>query len=260
MKSLHLGLVLLSLFVAQSAWANAEGADGGVCYGNSTCNEGLRCDTATNTCTAMQAAVGTEGGTCYGNSTCNQGLSCDAARNQCVPLPASIGAPPVPTPPQPPTPPATQGGYALHRGVMGGVGIGLGFMGCESCESSDTGLAYDFNVGGFLSPRLALMFDSSSVYLDDYDHEFLTTLCLAGQYWLRPQWWIKGGIGMSRVSGYRSNNGLGVTAAVGVEVMQRGAFAVDIAGRVNLLSAESGRSEDTETFNIFSGVVGIRWK
>jgi hypothetical protein len=50
-----------------------DGTNGGRCYGNGTCNNGLTC--VRGVCTPS-AADGNEGGKCYGNGTCNQGLRC----------------------------------------------------------------------------------------------------------------------------------------------------------------------------------------
>jgi len=51
----------------------ADGTDGGRCYGNGSCNAGLRC----NGSVCETAAMGTEGGACFGNGSCNLGLRCN---------------------------------------------------------------------------------------------------------------------------------------------------------------------------------------
>ena len=50
-----------------------EGKDGGPCYSNNTCDEGIDC--VDGTCKAKTA--GASGGPCYGNGTCDEGLTCD---------------------------------------------------------------------------------------------------------------------------------------------------------------------------------------
>lgn len=55
-----------------------RGTEGGTCYGNATCNDGLTCDLARLICVGA-LAPGTPGGACYGNGTCNAGLTCDGA-------------------------------------------------------------------------------------------------------------------------------------------------------------------------------------
>ncbi len=50
----------------------AAGSEGGPCYGNGTCDDGLVC--ADGVCKAP--AAGSEGGPCYGNGTCDDGLVC----------------------------------------------------------------------------------------------------------------------------------------------------------------------------------------
>ena len=74
-------LIIVALAVAGAARAQdvpPTGTEGGPCYGNHTCNQGLRCDASSDQCTRLPPA-GTEGGPCYGNHTCNQGLTCDAS-------------------------------------------------------------------------------------------------------------------------------------------------------------------------------------
>jgi hypothetical protein len=60
---------------SSSGGAAVDGTAGGRCYGNGTCNSGLRCTGSV----CEVAAAGTEGGACYGNSSCNLGLRCNAS-------------------------------------------------------------------------------------------------------------------------------------------------------------------------------------
>lgn len=57
------------------------GGEGAACYGNGTCDRGLRCEAGT----CARRLDGIEGGACYGNGTCNAGLTCAADR--CVRIP-----------------------------------------------------------------------------------------------------------------------------------------------------------------------------
>jgi len=104
---------------------SAEGAEGGACYGNGTCDSGLACEA--NVC--VVAEMGTAGGACYGNGTCNAGLSCDAASTTCVaaaqPAPAAVVAPAqVSTPAAPPL--AVSGG---RWSIAGGLAFPTGDFG-----------------------------------------------------------------------------------------------------------------------------------
>lgn len=60
-----------------------DGHEGGVCYGNGTCNDDLVCG-ASKLCEKKQAIQGREGGLCYGNGTCNEGLSCSSDGSRCT--------------------------------------------------------------------------------------------------------------------------------------------------------------------------------
>jgi len=57
------------------------GALGGDCYGNGTCNSGLRC--VLDRCEREGAAGGELGGPCFVDGTCNAGLACEGTT--CVP-------------------------------------------------------------------------------------------------------------------------------------------------------------------------------
>lgn len=60
------------------------GTEGGPCYGNGTCDEGLGCSDS-SLCETQAASPGTVGAACYGNGTCNAGLDCDAGTRLCEP-------------------------------------------------------------------------------------------------------------------------------------------------------------------------------
>jgi hypothetical protein len=72
---------------ADDASPAADGAGGGKCYGNGTCNAGFAC--ADGACRA--AADGAEGGRCLAHGTCDAGLACSDGR--CVRVQRSTRAP-----------------------------------------------------------------------------------------------------------------------------------------------------------------------
>lgn len=234
-------------------------------------------------------AAGSQGGVCYGNQTCDQGLTCEPASNQCLqpPAPAPQTPPPAPYPqggyappqsappapaaypnggyaPPPPMPPpmqpTTEVGFEHNQGVMVGVGLGLSSLSCEGCDDSQGGLGFDVNLGGFMNPRLALMYDASGWF--DSEDEFTQSITLhafAVQYWVSPKFWLKGALGIAnaRVS-FRgeseSESGTGVGGGLGFEIMQSGNFALDLSGRFNRVSI----NDDSGTTLNF--VIGARWK
>ena len=123
-----------------------------------------------------------------------------------------------------------------------------------------TSLGLDFNLGGFLNPRLALMYDAASWADSDQGATFVLAVnTVAVQYWLSPRGWLKGGAGLSqaRISGNGgsdSESGFGMTGAGGYELTHSGAFAMDVSGRLSMLSFEG------ISFTLFNVVIGARWK
>ena len=143
---------------------------------------------------------------------------------------------------------------------MFGFGLGFGTADCDNCGDSESGLAYDAHIGVFLNPRLALMFDLSGWYDSMNDVSLtLSSNTLAAQYWVLPQVWVKGGIGMARAtisdSSFSSDeSGLGLTGGAGYEILQNGSFALDVGGRLNILNIKE------TSFTILNFTIGARWK
>src|SRR5262249_9062367 len=86
-----------------------------------------------------------------------------------------------------------------------------------------------------------------------------SALMLAGQFWITPQLWIKGGIGLAHLdvqddfSGTYTpqDSGLAVLGAVGFELLSARFFAVDLQGR---LSEGSYHGIDD---HVTSGTIGV---
>jgi hypothetical protein len=157
--------------------------------------------------------------------------------------------------------PAPAAAYQNNSGVMVGFGIGLAnaMPSCEGCES-ELSFGFDFNLGGFLNPRLAIMYDVGA--WADSENEVtlvLSSNTVAAQYWVAPQVWIKGGAGLSLLQvsfdgESDSESGLALTGAAGYEVMQNGNFAMDLSGRLSILDFDGG------SFTMFHALLGFRWK
>lgn len=151
-------------------------------------------------------------------------------------------------------------GFAGHQGFMIGFGLGLSIATCGDCEDTESSLGFDFNIGGFLNPRLALMYDIGAWFdSEDGASLSLSTHTVAAQYWATPQLWLKGGLGFSQVrfdfeGGDESEAGLGITLAMGFEVLKQRNFALDLSGRLSHLDFDGF---DFQTVNL---VVGARWK
>jgi hypothetical protein len=169
-----------------------------------------------------------------------------------------------------PPPPAYGGGYYGRPAVLPGgywdrtgrlalgFSLGLGGMhsnaegdiGCPTCDYNPIAGEVDFHIGGMLSPRFALLFEAQGNLqtVDDNGQGGTVTLSqgtamVAGQFWLTPHLWIKGGIGAAHLS-YDFNdpygtagsqpisNGAAIMGAVGYELFSTREFAVDIQGRL----------------------------
>lgn len=154
--------------------------------------------------------------------------------------------------PQPPSPYHQRGGTPMF-----GFSIGLGSLQaennpanttCANCDYNPIGVEVDGHIGGMLTERFALMLElqANGQTVDDsvYGSTTLTqvTAMIAGQYWVTPQLWVKGGIGAAHLAfnyddAYGSfeepiDDGGAILAAVGYEILSSRAFAIDLQGRV----------------------------
>jgi hypothetical protein len=181
--------------------------------------------------------------------------------------------------------PPPQGYYAQPSGVPGGffdrtgrlawgASLGIGGMSengtsvsCNSCNYNPAALEGDFHVGGMLSPRFALLFEFQ-VNAQTIDNNANATTSLsqsaamvAGQYWLTPQLWIKGGIGVAHLSVDSQDyygtvtqpvsDGSALMGGVGYELLSARNFAVDVQGRI--IAGNYKGIDD----HVSSGTVGI---
>jgi hypothetical protein len=166
-------------------------------------------------------------------------------------------------------PPGGGGYYAQPATLPGGMwdrtgrlalgfSIGLGGMhsnaygdiGCPTCNYNPAAVEVDFHIGGMLSPRFALLFEGQGNLqtVDDNGQGGTVTLSqstamIAGQFWLTPRLWLKGGIGAAHLS-YDFNdpygtagsqpisNGAAVMAGAGYELFSTREFAVDLQARI----------------------------
>lgn len=163
------------------------------------------------------------------------------------------------------------GGFHNRAGRLAfGFGLGLGGMRddfgdirCESCDFNALAGEFDIHIGGMLSPRFALLFEAQgnsqqvdSSFIDG--DTFLTqgAAMLAGQFWLIPQLWIKGGIGFASLQVDDGlfvsdiGNGAALMGAIGIELLSARNFALDLQGRV----IEGVYSNN---YHVTSGTIGI---
>jgi len=166
-------------------------------------------------------------------------------------LPAAAAAQPAaqPGPPSPFQP--RQGTPAL------GFSIGLGSLEsrnnpaaatCGTCDYNPIGIEFDGHIGGMLSDQFGLMLElqANGQTVDDsvYGSTTLTQFAamIAGQYWVSPKLWLKGGVGIAHLAfnyddAYGSfaepiDDGGALMLGVGYELLHGRVFAIDLQARV----------------------------
>ena len=173
-------------------------------------------------------------------------------------------------------PPPVPGGFHNRTGrLTWGFGVGIGGMSdsggriaCDNCSYNPASLEIDGHIGGMLSPRLALMVEAQgnaqTLQLNgDGSTDTLTQSTLMGavQFWVTPQFWIKGGLGFAHLDVSNDNyygsivspvsDGFAVMGAAGFELMSARNFAIDLQAR--LIEG----SYDGINDHVTSGTIGV---
>lgn len=165
------------------------------------------------------------------------------------------------------------GGFHNRMGrLMSGVSLGVGGMhddgsgitNCGNCDYNPLAVELDGHIGGMISPRFALMaelqFNGQTVHSDVINGDTIlsqSALMLAGQFWITPQLWVKGGLGFAHLDAqdaytqYDFGGGSAIMGAVGFEILSARFFAVDLQGR--LIEGSYHGFDD----HITSGTVGL---
>jgi hypothetical protein len=132
-----------------------------------------------------------------------------------------------------------------------GFSVGLGGMhddgnNITSCDNCNNAVAFeaDAHIGGMLSDRFALLLEGQvngrTVHIDSTNGDTVitqNTAMIAGQYWLLPMVWIKGGVGVAGLqadSQYVTDYGTGfaLMGAAGIELLSARFFAIDLQARL----------------------------
>lgn len=141
--------------------------------------------------------------------------------------------------PPPPPPPGV-----FRSGLVLGFDIGLGainFSNCDGCEALG-GLGWGLQLGGMISPNMAIVGDVSAVshFLDD-QQQTLNSVTVTGvlRGWLSRIFFLEGGLGigwMQLDDPYGTiadtKGGLALLGGAGIEVVQAANFALDIRLRI----------------------------
>ena len=173
--------------------------------------------------------------------------------------------------------PANPGGFHQRQGRLAwGFSLGLGGMhdagsnvtSCNNCNYNPMAVMLSGHIGGMLSNRFALLgefqVNAQTVHSDAYDGDTILSqnvLMIAGQYWLTPQLWIKGGIGFAHLQAddsyfaYDLADGGAIMGGVGYELMSARNFSVDLQGRIIQGSYDSFNDSVTSA----TVGVGLNW-
>jgi hypothetical protein len=120
----------------------------------------------------------------------------------------------------------------------------FGDVSCDGCSTVSGQISG--HIGGFVGPRLALMFEAQAnvqqISMGTFveDDEFLTqsAAMVAAQYWLTPQLWVKGGIGVANLQ---------VNTTFTESVPENGLALMGAVLRAVLVALHVGRSPGSPT-------------
>jgi hypothetical protein len=180
----------------------------------------------------------------------------------------------------PPPPPPGYGYYppppTERMGLTLGFGLGIGGMDSDSNLAACRGCDYDpaaggfwFHIGGMINPHLAGLFElwlmGQQVDAGGTTTLYQSMVMGAIQYWLTPQFWLKGGIGFAGLQvqyadGYYYDEedlgtGLALMGAAGFEILHSTEFAIDLQLRLG-----SGNYDGIdEQVNVAMFGIGFNW-
>lgn len=187
----------------------------------------------------------------------------------------------------PPPPPGSYGGHRggyyapppydpTRRGLTLGFGVHLGGMDsdsnlteCFDCDYEPIAGGFDFHIGGMINPQMAILgeifWHAQAIDADGFNWLSQTMVMAALQFWVTPQLWIKGGLGVASLQSHFEDDfesvdeeidtGAAVMGAAGFEVLSSPWFAVDLQVR---LASGSYEGID-EQVNVGTLGVGVNW-
>jgi len=146
-----------------------------------------------------------------------------------------------------------------RKGLIVGGGIGGGSMTCDGCNST-SGFAGQFHIGGMLTEKVALVLDGSGITREEDGATLTSGVSVAAvQYFVSPRVWIKGGVGAGILQAsveklsVTSDPGLAFAGGIGVDLLQKQKFTIDLQARFTTASIEGDR------YNNFFALVGFNF-
>jgi hypothetical protein len=130
-------------------------------------------------------------------------------------------------------------------GGLGGMNDDFGDIECDNCSTVSGQV--EGHIGGFIGPRLALLFEaqanfqqiSQGAFFEDDTFLTQSAAMIAAQFWVAPQVWVKGGVGFANLNISNNagdqadiDNGVAVMGAVGFEIFSARYMSVDLQGRL----------------------------
>ncbi len=165
---------------------------------------------------------------------------------------------------QPQSAPATP----AREGFTIGASIGFGNIEFTELDSGsgtynvDSGF-FELHFGGLLKPRLALLVELWGTLADEEDPEAVNQrhAGLALQYWASSRFWIKGGLGSSRIDDdWRTGaqrKGFAAFGALGYELITKTKYAIDL--QLRLTAADYHHEFDELSTSSTSAQLGLSW-
>lgn len=144
----------------------------------------------------------------------------------------------------PPAPPPARGNILLGGGI--GVGTFAVQVGDQDAEEYDESFAYELRFGGMITPTLGLGVEIFGLSQDDAAPDetgeefdvFQRNIGAWIRWWAMPRLWLQGGIASARVGAHSesfddvSYKGVGISGAIGFEVLHAPKYALDIGLRL----------------------------
>lgn len=137
--------------------------------------------------------------------------------------------------------------YGFSIGLGGMHDGGSGITECDqSCDYNPIAFEVDGHIGGMINERTAVLFEAQlngqTVHSDFINGDTVLTqsaAMVAVQYWITPQFWIKGGVGFAHLDAQDDygttddfGGGAAVMGAAGFELLSTRRFALDLQGRI----------------------------
>jgi len=160
-----------------------------------------------------------------------------------------------------------------RKGLVMGVGLGAGALTLNTNDTIQTSFSTtlpNIKVGYMLTERLALLalLPGANYKYSGKDRGFEGVI-IAGQYWIKDNWWVLGGTGLTfdapafytvkdpKTAGFYTGFPA-ITFATGYEVWHKGRFSLDLQYRIFLGKSnlpDSGQREGVS--NVF--IIGLNW-